>query len=133
MSYNEPSVRFVFQENTEDINVEEAELPTLVVGPLYEVLEKETVQASGVDATLDPLSASASTYSWPEKRVGAVVDLAGTRSGYIDSQRKDLAPDETVADFGILVDQIGDAHRSNYLYSIRADFKPDMRSRMNLI
>src|SRR5262249_34699804 len=48
-------------------------------------------------------------------------------------QRQDLAPDETMADLGILVDQIGDAHRSCYLYSIRADRKRNMRSRMNLI
>lgn len=87
MAYDQPGVR-VRQQNVETpTTTVEAELPTLIVGPLYEVFENE--QASG---TFDPLTAGAQSFTWPELRVGTVVDLEGTRNGLIDSQRRDLAP-----------------------------------------
>lgn len=68
------------------VNTISAELPTCVVGPLYEVLEY-----AKSDTEFDPLDSSNQSFTWPDKRIGAVVDLSATRGGYIDSQRKDSA------------------------------------------
>lgn len=81
-----PGVR-VRQEEIEDVIVaEEAELPSLIIGPLYNVVEDEAAETS-----FDPLESSDQEFEWPSKLVGTVVDLAGTRNGLIDSQRRMLA------------------------------------------
>lgn len=82
-----PGVRVIQETPEDDIVPVEAELPSSVVGPLYEVFEKE--QSS---TPFDALNTSNTAISWPSKRTGTVVDLAGTRNGYIDSQRKNNAP-----------------------------------------
>lgn len=81
-----PGVTILFEDPQEEITLEEAELPTAVVGPLYEVFEKEAS-----DTTFDPLTSADQDFTWPSKRVGSVVDLAGTRNGFIDSQRRRLS------------------------------------------
>lgn len=86
MAENLPGV-YVDQTIIDDtVNTISAELPTCVVGPLYEVLE-----FSESDTNFDALDSANQSFSWPNKRVGAVVDLSATRGGYIDSQRKDSA------------------------------------------
>lgn len=87
MAENLPGVYVSFQITDDTLTTIAAELPTCVVAPLYEVFRKE--QAEG---TFDALDSVDQDFSWPGKRVGSVVDLAGTRSGKIDSQRKTLAP-----------------------------------------
>lgn len=81
-----PGTRVLFQDSpATTLNVINAELPTLIVGPLYEVhqdVESET--------SFDPVGV-AQSFDWPEKRIGTTVDLQGTRNGLIDSQRKKLA------------------------------------------
>lgn len=77
----------------------EAELATCIVGPLYEVFVEE---ASGIAPVLADFYAGTLDVAWPQKRVGTVVDLAGTRNGFIDTQRKSLA--DFVPSFKALTD-----------------------------
>lgn len=86
MAYNDPGVD-VTQKRVlqEDITPEEAELPGLLVGPLYEVLEQKK---SG--STLDPTQGK-QTFSWPGKRTGTKIDLEAVVSGRIDDQMKKIA------------------------------------------
>lgn len=93
---NKPGVRVVFQNVDTTQTVQEAELPTVILGPLYEVFEKEASSTG-----FDPLGSATQTYTWPSKRVGTVVDLDGTRNGFIDSQRKvnaDMPPSVYLVD-----------------------------------
>ena len=83
---NQPGVRIRFQDADTTVANVEAELPTLLIGPLYEVFDKESS-----DTGFDPLTAADQVYEWPGKRVGSIVDLTGTRNGLIDSQRKFMA------------------------------------------
>lgn len=84
---DQPGVRVKFNDSpATTINIVNAELPTLIVGPLYQVFERD--QSS---INFDPVSVD-QVFEWPSLGVGSVVDLQGTRNGLIDSQRKSLAP-----------------------------------------
>jgi hypothetical protein len=87
MAYQEPGTRFfqVFEE--QPIAADLATLPGCIIGPLYNVTEQGVA-----DDNFDPLDTANQTFTWPDKLVGTVVDLAGTRNGLIDSQRRTLAP-----------------------------------------
>lgn len=65
--------------------VDPAELPTCLIGPLYQVVENEEV-----DSKLNPLG-SDQTFTWPSLKTGATVDLKGVKNGRIDSQLKRFA------------------------------------------
>ncbi len=83
---NQPGVRVLFQDSPDTtVNIVNAELPTLIVGPLYQVFERD--QSS---TNFDPVGVD-QDFVWPSLKIGSVVDLQGTRNGLIDSQRKDLA------------------------------------------
>lgn len=84
---NKPGNRIKFENADTTVVSTPSEMPTLVIGRLYEVFSKEL--ASG---NFDAYETADQAFTWPSKRVGTVVDLAGTRSGLIDSQRKTLAP-----------------------------------------
>ena len=86
MAYIEPGV-IVRQEfvQTETLQVATTDLPICLVGPLYRVTQ-------GNVTAFSPLSSAPQTFAWPGKMVGTVVDLSGTRNGFIDSQRRDFAP-----------------------------------------
>lgn len=77
----------------------EAELATCIVGPLYEVFVDE---ASGIAPVVADFENGTLDVAWPQKRVGTVVDLAGTRNGFIDTQRKSLA--DFAPSFKVLTD-----------------------------
>jgi len=87
MSYS-IGTRVIQQFVDETVQTAESDLPTLIVGPLFQVFERE------VGASFDPTSGLDQTFSWPGKPVGSVIDLQGTRNGLIDSQRMPLAPME---------------------------------------
>ena len=89
MSYNPPGIRVDNRFVNETVTPIESELPTCIVGPLYEVFIKEEVSDEIPDSFLFSFAESVSIvgFSWPSKRIGTVVDLAGTNNGYIDSQR----------------------------------------------
>src|SRR5690625_4352564 len=95
---NEPGVRVRQEEIGQVIQPAEAELPTCIVGRLYHVVNNGLVEGS----TFDPLEEDDQAFLWPEKKIGTVVDLAGTRNGLIDSQRRDLA--DFVPSFNLVVD-----------------------------
>lgn len=86
MPENLPGVYVSFTITDDTISTIAAELPTCIVAPLYEVFRKKISNDS-----FDPLEVSAQEFAWPGKRIGSVVDLAGTRLGRIDSQRKSIA------------------------------------------
>jgi len=73
------------QQASNTLVVDEADLPTCVIGPLYQVLEDELA-----DGSFDPEGETSQSFDWPGVKVGAEVDLAGVKNGKIDSQRKDL-------------------------------------------
>lgn len=62
-------------------------LPSVLIAPAYHVVEK-----SSASSTFDPRG-SDQDFNWPDKKTGTVVDLAGTRNGRIDSQRKKYLTD----------------------------------------
>ena len=62
-------------------------LPSVLMAPAYQVVEQ-----SKAGSSFDPRG-SDQTFNWPDKKTGTVVDLAGTRNGRIDSQRKDYLTD----------------------------------------
>lgn len=86
MAYNGPRVSVIQNFEDENITTEDAELPTCVVGILFDVVDWEKAES-----TFDPLTSTDQTFSWPSLKAGAVVDLDGTNNGLIDSQRKRLA------------------------------------------
>ena len=83
---NQPGVRVVQTTQQDVIAPVEAELPTCIIGPLYEVFIAENAPE-----TFDPLQVSNTVVAWPNKRIGTVVDLDGTRNGLIDSQKRTTA------------------------------------------
>lgn len=85
MSYTRPGP--VIRRTFENVatNPQPAELTSAIVGPLYQVVEN-----GSPDETFDALDAAAQGFAWPNQKLGSVVDLAGTRGGYIDSQRKEF-------------------------------------------
>lgn len=88
MSYNAPGTRFEHnQEEAGDVDVDNAELPTCVIGPLFQVVEDGQAPTS-----FDPLDSANQAFVWPDQKAGTTVDLAGIRNGVIDSQRRDKAP-----------------------------------------
>ena len=90
MAYNQPGVR-VRQEIAEsELIPVESEMPTCIVGPLFQVVNDGLCLNS-----LDPLSDTDPTIPWKladgtDIPVGSVVDLSGVNNQLIDSQRKIL-------------------------------------------
>jgi hypothetical protein len=83
MPYNNPGARVSQIANTTANIAGTVTLPTAIVGPLYEI--KKLAQST----EYDPFAVT-TTFTWPDKRSGTVVDLGGTRNGFYDSQRLEL-------------------------------------------
>ena len=73
------------QQIQEDVAVEEAELSSCLVGPIYEVLEKEKASS-----TFDPTGAD-QTFAWPSLRANTQIDLEAVLNGRVDQQLEEIA------------------------------------------
>lgn len=88
MAYRNPGT-YVEQDLEESVEVgsSEEKLPSVLMAPAYHVVEQKAANSN-----FDPRGSDQS-FSWPNKKTGTVVDLAGIRNGYIDSQRKKYLQD----------------------------------------
>jgi hypothetical protein len=113
MPENLPGVYVAFTIVDGSITTIAAELPTCIIAPLYEVFRIKLATNS-----FDALNVASQQFAWPAKRLGSVVDLAGTRLGLIDSQRKNLAAlppkvyllDSTLSRSPVADDSVGDQY-----------------------